>query len=649
MLNGIKISTKIIIAFLACFICFGISAYVSYQGMQNASASFKTFSKLSKETTLIGQIQANMLQTRLGVNEFLATHDDKYMAEFNKRLERTKRLLTDLEGYLHDEESLRHFAKIKTEVADYAHDFDLLQQEVHEFDKSLNGTMRQQEKAALRAIESLLEGAHDSGDADIEYYSAILMEKFLFAKIAVSNYLQDQQKTPLSAPNSYLNKQLPEAESALKKSLKTPEQKALFSQFESERIKYGKDFEHVVELKSQEQALIRDLIYLGEDISKELEAIKYTAIEQQDVLIPQLQERKEQTVTAIFMASAIAILIGISFAVWVRHSILSGISRVKVVSQHLSDGNLAIKIENNSRDELGELLDDMQVTIVSLRDIVSEVLGSSSRAGVMSEELSQITNTTNESSKALKTEMDGIATAVEQLSASTLEISTSAQGASNFTQQATHSAEESLKVVGQTLTDIRTIENEMTASVEQIQGLYQESINIGSILETIRGVAEQTNLLALNAAIEAARAGDQGRGFAVVADEVRTLAQRTQEATHQIETLITSLQAGAETATNSITSSHNKVLETSERAISATDKLEAIKSSIFELNELNLQIAAAVEEQSLVANNVSGSVQETNEISTQNTQSVGEISIAANELTEVAQNLDLQMKRFTIN
>ncbi|MEF1175287.1 methyl-accepting chemotaxis protein, partial [Vibrio sinaloensis] len=106
---------------------------------------------------------------------------------------------------------------------------------------------------------------------------------------------------------------------------------------------------------------------------------------------------------------------------------------------------------------------------------------------------------------------------------------------------------------------------------------------------------------------------------------------------------------GAESATNSITGSHNRVLETSQRAISATDKLQAIKDSIFELNELNLQIAAAVEEQSLVANNVSGSVQETNEISTQNSQSVGEVSVAANELTEVAQNLDLQVKRFTLN
>ncbi|MGX1927594.1 HAMP domain-containing methyl-accepting chemotaxis protein [Vibrio sp. NH-7] len=649
MVNGIKISTKIIIAFLACFICFGISAYVSYQGMQNASSSFKTFSNLSKETTLIGQVQANMLQTRLGVNEFLATHDEKYMQAFNKRLDRTNTLLLDLEAYLHDEESLRHLAKIKVEVADYARNFDLLQKEVHEFDASLNGTMREQEKVALIAIESLLEDAHNSGDADIEYYSAILMETFLFAKISVSNFLQDPQKTPLETPRRYLNQQLPEAEAVLKKYLVTDKQQSLLSTYQDEREKYNQDFEHVVMLKEQEQVLSRALIQLGEDISQELEEIKYTAIAQQDKLIPQLQERKEQTVTAIFLASAAAIVIGVVFAVWVRHSILQGIARVKVVSQHLSNGNLAIKIESNSKDELGELLNDMQVTILSLRDIISEVATSSSRAGVMSEELSQITSTTSESSQALKQEMDSIATAVEQLSASTLEISTSAQGAANFTQQATFNAEESLSVVGQTLQDIRVIENEMTASVEQIQGLYQESINIGSILETIRGVAEQTNLLALNAAIEAARAGDQGRGFAVVADEVRTLAQRTQEATHQIETLITNLQAGAESATNSITGSHNRVLETSQRAISATDKLQAIKDSIFELNELNLQIAAAVEEQSLVANNVSGSVQETNEISTQNSQSVGEVSVAANELTEVAQNLDLQVKRFTLN
>lgn len=648
MFKGLKISTKIVIAFAACFICFGVSAYVSYQGMQRAIDSFKTFGKLSQETTLIGQVQANMLQTRLGVNEFLTTHDDVYLQAFNQRLERTKTLLANLERYLHDEESLRHFAKIKTEISDYAHDFDLLQQEVHEFEETLNGSMKQQEKAALAAIEALLDSAHQSGDSDIEYYAALLMEKFLFSKISVSKYLQNPEKTPLSEPRGFFSKQLPQAEQSLKKVLKTSEQNRLFDEFETQRSLYAKEFEHVVDLKQQEEVLTRELIRLGEDISVELEAIKYTAIEQQNALVPQMQKQKERTITAMTIAALVAIGIGVGFATWVRHSILTGIARVKVVSQSLAKGNLTTQIENNNQDELGELLDDIQGTILSLREIVSEVSNSSHRAGAMSEELSQITQLTNESSVALKAEMEGISAAVEQLSSSTLEISTSAQGASEFTKEATYNAEESLTVVGRTLDDIRIIESEMTKSVEQIQNLYQESINIGSILETIRGVADQTNLLALNAAIEAARAGEQGRGFAVVADEVRTLAQRTQEATLQIETLIGSLQTGAEKATNSISSSHKKVTETSEQAISATDKLEAIKSSIFELNELNLQIAAAVEEQSSVANNVSSSVQETNEITAQNTESVGEISTAASELTSVAQNLDMQMKRFAV-
>ncbi|WP_394143466.1 HAMP domain-containing methyl-accepting chemotaxis protein [Vibrio atypicus] len=647
MLARIKISTKIIIAFAACFICFGISAYVSYQGMQNASSSFKSFGKLAQETTLIGQVQANMLQTRMGVNEFLNTHDDRYMQEFTSRLDRTKQLISNLESYLHDEESLKHVDKIKTEIEDFSSDFDGLQQKIHEFDLALNETMRTQELSALNALESLLKKAHSSGDANVEYYAALLLEKFLFTKISVSNYLQDSAKHSLAA-NRHFSEILPETEQNLFAVLTTNDQKKLFSDYENERTNYAKEFEHVVTLLKEQNELVRHLSYLGEDISKELEEIKYTAIEQQNVLVPELQKSKEKTVSAILTASVVAIVIGVAFAIWVRHSILTGIVKVKVVSTHLSEGNLAIKIENDSGDELGELLNDMQVTVVSLHEIISQVSMSSSSAGVMSEELSQITHTTNDSAQALKMEMQGIATAIEQLSASTLEISTSAQGTSEFTQQATVNSEDSLNVVSQTLDDIQSIEKEMTSSVELIQGLYQESINIGSILETIRGVAEQTNLLALNAAIEAARAGDQGRGFAVVADEVRTLAQRTQDATLQIETLIGSLQSGAEKATNAINSSHERVVHTSESAGSATQKLQAIKSSISELNELNLQIAAAVEEQSLVTNNVSSSVQETNEISTQTTESVAHISTAANELTEVAQNLDEQVKRFKL-
>jgi methyl-accepting chemotaxis protein len=266
----------------------------------------------------------------------------------------------------------------------------------------------------------------------------------------------------------------------------------------------------------------------------------------------------------------------------------------------------------------------------------------------MSEELSAITHTTNQSSNQLSHEMEQISSSVQQLSTSTTEISQSASDAASFTQSATTNVNNSLNEVERTLEAIENAEKAMKIGSTQVGELYDESMNIGSILEVIQGVAEQTNLLALNAAIEAARAGDQGRGFAVVADEVRSLAKRTQEATGQIDSMIHSLQSGADSARQSIDSSHDTVTKAAIQAKSASENISAIHSTIDELGDTNTQIAAAVEEQCMVTTTVSENITETYNITRENSETVKHVADSAHELAEVAQYLDLQMKRFKI-
>ncbi len=341
-----------------------------------------------------------------------------------------------------------------------------------------------------------------------------------------------------------------------------------------------------------------------------------------------------------------AVVIGIACAYTVASSIGKGIRKVKRISTELSKGNLSIEVLVEGKDEIGELLANMRETILSLRDIVDKVNLSCYKVAQMSEELSAITNTTSYSSNALNSEMEQISASVQQLSTSTTEIAQSATDSASFAQRATHNVSQGLDEVHKTLDAIEKAEHEMAGSSKQIGDLYQESMDIGSILEVIHGVAEQTNLLALNAAIEAARAGEQGRGFAVVADEVRSLAKRTQEATAQIETMIGSLQHGAEEAKNSIDQSHHTVTGAAQQAQSTTSNLENIQTLIEELNDTNTQIAAAVEEQSMVTANVSESVTETYNITRDNNEAVKNIAESAQELAVVAQDLETQMKRF---
>ena len=240
--------------------------------------------------------------------------------------------------------------------------------------------------------------------------------------------------------------------------------------------------------------------------------------QQKQALTPVLQASEKRSIQIIILLTGVALVIGMTSAVLVTRSITKGIAQVKQITNELSQGNLNVKVNIESKNEIGELLTNMEITIESLRDIVGQVNRSSVRIGEMSESLNQVTNNSSTNATQLNNEMINISSAVDQLASSTSEIAASANHASQVANQATENVAMGLKEVDKTLHEIGSADESMQVSSQKVTDLHKESMNIGAILEVIKGVSEQTNLLALNAAIEAARAGEQGRGFAVVAD-----------------------------------------------------------------------------------------------------------------------------------
>ncbi|WP_407012714.1 methyl-accepting chemotaxis protein [Pseudomonas sp. O230] len=205
-------------------------------------------------------------------------------------------------------------------------------------------------------------------------------------------------------------------------------------------------------------------------------------------------------------------------------------------------------------------------------------------------------------------EIDQLATASNELSATAHEVAGSAASAASAAKGADGSVNVGMVVIASSQANINRLASDVTQAMNEVNKLARDSEEVGSVLEVIRSIAEQTNLLALNAAIEAARAGESGRGFAVVADEVRNLARRTQASVEQIRHVVEQIQSGTQGVVVTMTNSHANAQESARQISDAANSLSSIRDAVSIISDMNVQIASAAEEQSAVAEEVNRNV-----------------------------------------
>jgi len=266
-----------------------------------------------------------------------------------------------------------------------------------------------------------------------------------------------------------------------------------------------------------------------------------------------------------------------------------------LIMQKVRDENdLTVRAKYLGKGELGQIAIALNLTLEKVAAAIEEMPISSNILAASAEDTSQTCAQSSNSLTEQKNEITLISTAIEELSPTV-------KGVANNTQLATESAR---AVVQNSYHSIEGLATEITNLAKRVNSLHNSSNNITKIVDVIKSVAEQTNLLALNAAIEAARAGDQGRGFAVVADEVRTLAQRTQESTGEIESLVSSLQSDANSAFSVIEHSQKMAGEAVAQSKNVEQTLLSITDSVSSIVTLTGQVATAVEEQAKLASSL---------------------------------------------
>ena len=302
----------------------------------------------------------------------------------------------------------------------------------------------------------------------------------------------------------------------------------------------------------------------------------------------------------------IIIVLSVLLSFLIKMIIIKPLNEVIVLTKDLAEGegDLSKRITLNRNDELAELAKWINTFIKKVQHLVSQIQDSSTQLSNESASLAVNVDSGNSALEEQKRDIDQVATAMNEMTATVSEVANNASAASDSAKEASNASNTGQSVVKANIESISSLANEVDSAGTIIESLAEDTQSIGGVLDVIRGIAEQTNLLALNAAIEAARAGEQGRGFAVVADEVRTLASRTQNSTDEIQTMIEQLQSKTSDMTKVMKDVQVSGEECMEYVEQTAEALGGIAGSVGAMQKMNGQISSAVQQQSNVAEQI---------------------------------------------